>query len=72
MWGRIPPSIADTTFIQEGESEDVSVPREAHEPSAHIRCIHAAAALIPLPLTHPQPSTALVPSQKRLCQTAGH
>lgn len=44
--------------------------REAHQPLAHICCMDTVAALIPLPLIHPQPSTALVPSQKkRLCQT---
>lgn len=43
--------------------------REAHEPLAQICWIYTVAALIPLPLIHPQHSTALVPSQKRLCQT---
>lgn len=43
--------------------------REAHEPLAHICCTYTFATLIPLPLIHPQHSTALVPSQKRLCQT---
>lgn len=64
-WGRSPPGIADTTLTQ----GMFLCRREAHKPLTHIFCTYTVAALIPLPLIHPQPSTALVPSQKRLCQT---
>lgn len=48
--------------------------REAHQPLAHICCMDTVAALIPLPLIHLQPSTALVPSQKKgfVRHSAGH
>lgn len=70
MWGRTPPGFADSTIIQVREGRDVSVPREGSTRtfSSHLLYPQGCSSDHSL-LTHPQHSTALVPSQKRLCQT---